>query len=206
MNVGTLTIFLGVTTAGVNKAIRDVNRLERSVGMSVMSINTAMLNLSKTMMTFATFPVAILGGVATKAFSDFEFNLHKVTGLIGIAEEQTKNWGGEILKMAPKFGASAKAMSESLYYIASSNPYRKASQNMEILEASTKAAEAGLGDMAEVAKLVGYVINAYGAENITAAKAVDTLIFGVKEGMVRVLTQYWFWIEEDYFAGEVAYV
>ena len=28
----------------------------------------------------------------------------------------------------------------------------------------------------------------------------------VIEGKVRVLTRYWFWIEEDYFAGEVAYI
>jgi len=185
MNVGTLTILLGVTTSGVNKAIRDVNRLERNVATSVTAINAHMLNFSRTMLQFATFPTVVLGAVGTKAFSDFEYNLHKVTGLIGIAEDQTKSWGQEILKLAPAYGASAKKMSEALYFIASANPQREATQQMEILKASTKAAEAGLGDVATVADVVTSAMNAYGSENQSAVKTVDELIFGIREGKVE---------------------
>ena len=178
LNLGTLTILLGVTTSGVNKAIRDVNRLGRTVD----SVNAQMLNLSRTMLTFATFPTVVLGAVTTKAFSDFEYNLSKITGIIGIAEEQTKQWGKEILELAPKFGASAKEMSNSLYYIASADPYRPAVDSMEILTLATKAAEAGLGDINAVADLTTSVMNAYGKENISAAETVDALIYGVREG------------------------
>lgn len=186
MNVGTLTIFLGVTTSGINKAIRDVSRMERSVASSVSAINLHMLNLSRTLMTFATFPTVVLGGAATNAFSKFEYNLSKITGMIGIAEDQTKKWGQEILQLAPKLGANPIQMSDAAFYVASSNPQRDPKINTEILEASTKAAEAGLGNIKDVVDIVTSAMNAYGAANLDAAYAVDAVIFGVKEGKAEI--------------------
>lgn len=187
MNIGTLTIMLGVTTSGMNKAIRDVGRLERSVAMSVKGINGQLLAFSRVMTQFATFPTVVLGSLGTSAFSKFEYNLSKITGILGIAKDQTNQWGKEILSLAPKIGASATAMSDAMYFIVSSNPQRAVVENMQILEASAKAAEAGLGDVKVVADTVTSVLNAYGSENISAAEAVDILIYGIREGKVEAM-------------------
>ena len=85
-----------------------------------------------------TIPIAAIGIGASKAFSDFEFNLHRVTGILGKSENQVNQWGKEILGLAPKIGASANDMSKSLYTIITSNPYRESSINMEILEKAAK--------------------------------------------------------------------
>ena len=116
MNIGTLTIFLGVTTSGINKAIRDVNRLERSVATSAGNIQGALLAAGRVMTQFITFPAAILGGIAAKTFSDFEYNIAKVTGLVGIASDQTKAWGEEIKLLGPSMGKGPRELSEALYF------------------------------------------------------------------------------------------
>ena len=38
--------------------------------------------------------------------------------------------------------------------------------------------------MESIAKTATYALNAFGTENISAAEAIDTVIFGVKEGVV----------------------
>jgi TP901 family phage tail tape measure protein len=180
MNVGTLTIFLGVTTSGINKAIRDVNRLERTVAGSAQSMNAAMLAFGRTMTQFVTFPLSIFGGVATKTFSDFEAELAKVTGLVNIATEQTAAWGEEIKALSPAVAKGPKELAEALYFVTTGGI--RGAETMDVLAVSAKAAAAGLGETKDVADIVVSAMNAYGKENLSAAHAADILIASVREG------------------------
>jgi len=187
MNVGTLTIFLGVTTSGINKAIRDTNRLERAVatsaaGMntSIASLNASILAFGRVMTQFVTFPTAIIGGIAGKTFADFEFNLSKVTGLVNIASDQTKAWGEELKLLAPALGKAPRELSEALYFVTTGGI--RGAETMDVLRISAKAAAAGLGETKEVADLIVSAMNAYGKENLSAARAADILVASVKEG------------------------
>lgn len=180
MNVGTLTIFLGVTTSGINKAIRDANRLERSVVASAGTAQEALLSFGRVATQFLTFPLSIIGGVATKTFSDFEYNLAKVTGLVGIASDQTKEWGEELKDLASAVGKSPKELSEALYFVTTGGI--RGAETMDVLTVAAKAAAAGLGETQQVADLLVSAMNAYGKENLSAARAADILVASVKEG------------------------
>lgn len=180
MNVGTLTIFLGVTTSGINKAIRDAQRFERSVVTSAQSAQEALLSFGRVATQFLTFPLSIIGGVATKTFSDFEYNLAKVTGLVGIASDQTKEWGEELKDLASAVGKSPKELSEALYFVTTGGI--RGAETMDVLTVAAKAAAAGLGETQQVADLLVSAMNAYGKENLSAARAADILVASVKEG------------------------
>ena len=180
MNVGTLTIFLGVTTSGINKAIRDANRFERSVVTSAQSAQAAMLSFGRVATQFLTFPLSIIGGVATKTFSDFEYNLAKVTGLVGIASDQTKEWGEELKDLAGAVGKSPQELSEALYFVTTGGI--RGAETMDVLTVAAKAAAAGLGETQQVTDLLVSAMNAYGKENLSAARAADILVASVKEG------------------------
>jgi len=186
-NVGTITILLGVTTSGINKGIRDTKRLERSVqssavGMqaSVTSLNTALLNFGRVMTQFATFPALVLGGFSTKSFSQFEFNLSKVTGLIGIAKDTTEEWGESIKDLGSVVGLGPTKLSEALYFVTTGGV--RGAETMEVLEVAAKAAATGMGDVSEIADVVVSAMNAYGKENLSAAQAADILTVSVREG------------------------
>ncbi|MCK9544826.1 MAG: phage tail tape measure protein, partial [Novosphingobium sp.] len=183
MNVGTLTISLTARTASLAKAAAGVKAFERGVVASVQRMNASISSIG---MAFSalTIPIVAVGIGSTKMFTEFEYQLHRIEGLIGKSENQVKQWGKEILGLAPKLGASANEMSKSLYNIITSDPYRSSELNMELLEKSTKAAEAGLGDMEGIARTAAYAMNAFGTANVDVSKAIDTIIFGVKEGVV----------------------
>ena len=53
---------------------------------------------------------------------------------------------------------------------------------MDILKESAKSSAAGLGETKVIADLLTSVMNAYGKENISAARANDILVATVREG------------------------
>ena len=53
---------------------------------------------------------------------------------------------------------------------------------LDVLEASAKAAAAGLGETKQVADAVTSAVNAYGIENLSAARSTDILVATVREG------------------------
>lgn len=180
MNAGSIMIILGANTAGLTRAVRDVRILEKQVMGSISTINTMFASFGRALTQFVSIPMGLIGVGATRAFSEFEFNLAKITGLVGIATEQTKAWGDELLDYAGKVGKAPKELSDSLYYITSSG--FKGAEAMDVLKISAQAAAVGLGETKAVADVVTSALNAYGKANITAAQATDILVMTVREG------------------------
>ena len=182
MNVGTLTISLTARTASLAKAGAQVKIFESGIIASVQRINASIVSVG---MAFSalTIPVAAIGIGATKMFAEFEFSLAKVEGLVGIAHEQTMQWGAEVLELSKTIGRSANEMGEALYFVSSAGI--RGAETMEIVKASAQAAAAGMGESKVIANLLTSVMNAYGVANITTARAMDTLVTAVREGKVE---------------------
>jgi TP901 family phage tail tape measure protein len=180
MNVGSLMIIIGANTAGLSRAVRDVRILEKQVMSSTSVMSAALASFGRNLTQFVTIPMALVGAGAVAAFSEFEFNLAKITGLVGIAKDQTKAWGDELLDFAGKVGKGPKELSDALYYVTSSG--FKSAEAMDILKISAQAAAVGLGETKDVADIVTSAMNAYGKANITAAQATDILVMTVREG------------------------
>lgn len=83
-------------------------------------------------------------------------------------------------RLATEAGRGPKELADAYYLIASNT--QDASVNMNILNTAAKASAVGLGNTADIARLLTGVINAYGKENITAAQAADQLFVAVRDG------------------------
>lgn len=80
-------------------------------------------------------------------------------------------------------GETAKApveLADAMFFITSAG--LRGADALAVLEISAKGAAAGLGETAVVADLVTSAVNAYGIENLSAAKATDILTAAVREG------------------------
>lgn len=187
MNVGSLSIMLMANTTGLVAGTKAVYTMERQMAASSASMNAAMASSAAAAVAFGrsltqsvTLPVALIGTVSVKSFSEFEYNLAKVSGLIGIAREQTNAFGSEILKLGSSLGRSPKELSQALYTVTTSG--MRGANVMDVLTQSTKGAIAGLGTVAQVADITTSAMNAYGKENLSAAQTLDIVTATVREG------------------------
>jgi len=127
-----------------------------------------------------TLPIVGAGVAIAKLSNDFDQSMSLIRGLVGASAEQVAAWREEILALAPEVVKSPKELADALYFVASAGV--DAEQAMSVVEASAKAATAGLGDTQVIANAVTSVMNAYGASNISAAEATSILVATVREG------------------------
>ena len=187
MNLGALVATLGVNSAGLVKAQKDMLAFEKKTNASLTRINAklattgaAMKKVGKAMTMYLTLPMALVGGAAVKMSMDFESSMSKIVGLVGIAREQVDQWGQDILKMAPQLGKAPKELADALFFITSAGI--RGAEAMDVLKMSAKASVSGLGETKVVADLVTSAMNAYGKETLNAQLATDVLTAAVREG------------------------
>lgn len=185
--LGTMSVVLQVSTVGTTKAMKDLRTIDRatqatmaSTGISTRNINAAWQSVGRTLTQFVTLPLGLLEVVSAKTFSTFEYNLAKVTGLVGIFSEQTRAWGDEIVRTSSQVGRGTKELSDALYFVTTGGI--RGVQTMETLATSAKLSRVGLGETAQIADILVSAMNAYGQANLSAAAAGDTLIRVVREG------------------------
>lgn len=184
---GSIMIYMGANTLGLKKGIASVKAFEKSIGVASTSITARMAAISAsitaagaTMIKFAALPAALMTGVGTNMFANYEYSLSKVVGLVGVAQKSVNAWSEELLKMSTVVGRTPQELAEALYFVTSAGVRGK--EAMEVLEYSAKAAAVGMGTTKDVADLVTSAMNAYGKENLTAANAVDVVTMAVREG------------------------
>ena len=114
------------------------------------------------------------------AFAKYEENIAKIEGLVGVNREQLDLWYNDIAAIAIAVGIGPAQLSDALYDITSAG--LRGQVAMDVLEASAKAAAAGLGDQKSIADLATSAINAYGEETLSATEAVDHLTEAVRLG------------------------
>jgi len=187
MNIGALTATLGVNTAGLIAARQDMQKFEQSANRSLRSVNArlratgeTMKKVGRSMTMFLTVPIVGLGVASAKMFTQFESSMSKIIGLVGIAQKQVQEWGGDIIRLAPQLGKAPKELADALFFVTSAGIRGAAA--MDVLEVSAKASAAGLGETKIVADLVTSAMNAYGPSVLSAEKATNILVATVREG------------------------
>lgn len=201
MNIGSLIAGLGVDTAGLMQAERDMERMRRKFDHTTKMINArlqttgrAMKRFGRSWSMYVTLPLTLAGGAAAKMAMQFETSMTQIIGLVGVAREQVEAWGEDILELAPKVGKAPSELADAMFFVTSAG--LRGAEAMEVLEASSRAAAVGLGETKVVADLVTSAMNAYGAENLSAAEATDILVSTVREGKAQA----------DALAGSMGYV
>lgn len=161
-------------------AIEDTTKKAKTFGQRMDDLGKKSQKLGSSMTKSLTLPILGVGTAAFKVGSDFQTSMDRIVGLVGVARDEVKAWEKDIYNISRTSGKNIKELGDAMFFITSAG--LRGSQAIEVLEMSAKAAAAGLGDTKVVADLVTSAMNAYGIENLSAAKATDILVGAVREG------------------------
>ena len=150
------------------------------IGRTLDKLGNQMGAAGRSMAMSLTLPIVALGAVSTNLALDFDTAMRKIVGLTDVTADSIDNIREAILRLAPEVGKSPQELAEAFYFVASAG--FEAAEAMEVLEVAAKASASGLGDTQTIARTIGAALNAYGKENLSAARATDILIEAVSKG------------------------
>jgi TP901 family phage tail tape measure protein len=175
------------SASGASGALNGVGNASKTMNQQVMrtlptwrTAGDAMRQAGSLMKYTVAMPLLELGKASLQAAKEFEKSMALITGLVGIPAAEVKKMGDEVLNMAGVVGKAPTELAEALYFITSAGV--KGAQAMETLDASARAAAAGLGTTNAVADVVTSVMNAYPDGLYSATLATDILVAAVREG------------------------
>jgi TP901 family phage tail tape measure protein len=189
VNVGTLLVDVRFNTAGLGRKLSEElgaaggaagRALDQSLSARLTRLGTSLGNTGRQLSLGLTLPIVAFGRQAANAFIGFDRAMTQISSLVGVNRNQVDAWRGQVIEMGKAWGVSAEATAQALYFITSSGI--EAADAMGVLDIAVKGQAIGLGTAQQNADIVTSAINAYGKENITAAKAADVLTVAVREG------------------------
>lgn len=160
---------VGKFRAGINNMQRNFRKAGRN-----------MSRVGKKLNRNVTLPVVAAGGAALKSAVDFESSMTRIQTLVGLTADKVNEMRQGVLSLSRESGRGPQELSQALFTVTSAGA--RGAEAMQILERASKAAAIGLGETQAIARSVTAVMQAYGKENISAAKATDTLTAIVREG------------------------
>ena len=172
-NVGSLVVNVLLNAARFETGLKRMSRSLARSGRRLQSTGRALT-------TGFTLPIVAAGFAATKMAVDFDDSMTKIVSLVGIARGQVDAWREDLLRLAKETGRVPAELADGLFFVTSAG-FRGA-EALEVLRNSAMASAAGLGATAVVADAVTSAINAYGAANLSSAKATGILVAAVREG------------------------
>lgn len=176
-----------VVNAQLDETAASVNRVNRAAARGVAPLTRFGKSMDRTgtMLTRRlSLPLVIAGGFAVKMSLDFDKSLRKIIGLVGISSKTVMGWKDDMRDLSRDTGVDLDQIAEGMFFVTSAG-FRGAAA-MRVLTASTRASAAGLGDVHTVADAVTSAVNAYGESVLSASRATDTLVAGVRLGKMPV--------------------
>jgi TP901 family phage tail tape measure protein len=135
----------------------------------------------------AGIQLALIGGVgvaafgkATATFNQYEETLARTVGLTSLTKEEVDKVKAHLEALAPVVGIGPNALAEAFYFAVSA--VGDTDKALRILDVSSRASTAGLGDLSVVVDGVSSAVNAYGENVLSAERATDIFVSAVKEG------------------------
>ncbi|MGI8792078.1 MAG: phage tail tape measure protein, partial [Acidimicrobiales bacterium] len=164
----------------VRADMTDVNKAFSGLETGLGNVQKSLGNMGASMTRNVTLPILAIGGGATKMAVDFETSMNRMVGLAGVSRESLEGVREQIGAIGAETGQGPQELADAFYFVASAG--FEAEGAMEVLNASAMAAASGMGQVGDVAKVLGGVVNSYGQENLTAARAADILAAAVASG------------------------
>lgn len=155
-------------------------RLEQALTSPMQQLAGRMRSIGDQLSAALTLPIAGLGVAASRAFLGLDRTIAQIAVLTGTSRDEVEKLTGALRDLAHETGRGPQELAEALYFVLSSGI--QASQAMDVLAASARAASLGLGATQTVADAVTTAMNAYGQANLNAADATAILLAGVREG------------------------
>ena len=121
------------------------------------------------------------GTLAVNEFRNFEKGMNEVFTLLpGISQESMGQMREDVKKFSKDFGALPEEVVPALYQSLSAGVPKN--NVFEFLEVAQKAAEGGVTQLSTAVDGISSVVNAYGADILSATKASDLMFTAVKMG------------------------
>lgn len=127
-----------------------------------------------------TVPIAGAAAAVVHFGGDFEEVMSRTVSLAGVTQQQLAGVKQHILDLAPTVGIGPVELAKAMYAVSST--VEDTNVAMQILDRSARLSAAGMGDSEVVARALTTVINSYGSNNITAARAADVLTRAIRDG------------------------
>jgi TP901 family phage tail tape measure protein len=164
----------------VGAEIKEFQKQMLLVSREFKAMGDKLQATSNTIRNNITLPFVAAAGAGLKFASDLESELVKINTLVGISGEAFASMRKNINEVSAATGKARAELAQAAFTIQSAG-LRGAEAN-ELLAASAKASVVGLGEQKEIARASTAMMQAYGAENMSAARSVDLLTAVVREG------------------------
>ncbi len=141
-------------------------------------------NIRRVGMAISVAGAAIAAGLgkAVMAAADFETQMRNVDSIMKLSEGRFESMSAEVVALSTRLPQTAATLASGLYDIASSG--FTGSDALRVLEASAKAASAGISDTATAARAIAGALNAYGMSAADAGHISDVLFKTVDRGVI----------------------
>lgn len=161
---------------GVGSAFsKAIDGLEKSLG-----------KIGANMSKYVTLPIVGAFTAGIKSSMDFEATMGNISTLIaGDSTSAINELGDAVKQMSKEFPKSPNELGAALYDVLSAG-VQGTSQQMQVLESSTKLAVGGLADTKEGVNIMTSAINAFGLKAEDSNQIADTLFKTVKFGKTTV--------------------
>lgn len=172
-------------SVGVESAQRQLSEMGRKMTVLTSTHSEAMrMALSRVSVGATAMGAAMVAGMglAARGAVGFEREMRNVNSISRLTEEQLGKVGRAVLEMAREIGKAPEDLARGLYDIASSG--FQGAEGLQVLEASARAARAGLATTQESAKAILAVLNSYGMQASQAGRVSDVLFRAVDRGVV----------------------
>jgi TP901 family phage tail tape measure protein len=156
---------------GFNKAVEGANT---RAAKSAAFLKTAFVALG--------VAAVVTLGLAVRSAVDFEVAMRNVNSIARVSEGQFRAMSSAVLDLSTRVPQSATTLAEGLYQIVSSG--FAGADALRVLDASARAASAGLSTTNVAATAIDAVLNAYGLTAREAADVSDILFQTVNVGVV----------------------
>lgn len=184
MSDRTVTVRLRAVISDYQRAMKtaagESRTFTQAVGANFASLNKNVGELGDAMTRRVTLPLAGIGTAATKVAGDFEATFAQMVGLAGVTADEVAGLREQIMGLSQTTAVGPQQLAEALYFVRSSGI--DAAQAMGIVENAAQASAAGMGEVSTIARVATAAVNAYGADQITAARATDILTAAVRNG------------------------
>lgn len=168
--------------AAATKASTVGGRGASSMAQKWTSAGTSMAATGKKLNRNVTLPILAIGAVTGKMAIDFEKGMRNVNSIAQLPEPAFKRLNKQVLEMAGPTAQAPKTLAEGLYDLVSSG--FDAKESIVVLNASARAATAGLTTTEVSTKAVAAALNAYHRPASDARAISDDLFQTVNLGVV----------------------
>ena len=158
----------------------DANAIDQ-VNRALVPVQRTVNNLRNTT-AVATAGMGALWGASLKLFADYEFQVSKIEGIIGIPTKRLEGWQDDLRRISRETGTSPSDIARGLYFTTSAG-FRE--QPLDILDQSARLSAAGMGKTKVIVDVLTSAVNAYGRANLSASDAADQLTKAVELGKME---------------------